>query len=78
MQSNIDGDFLIKIPIEDFKDSVVLIFSYIVMETKEVEVYKTKSDLKIEMILSDALLGSIIILKTKKKNIFTRVGNLFQ
>jgi|GEM_PF-1310061 len=78
VQSNIDGDFVIKIPIEDFKDRVVLIFSYIGMETKEVEVFKTKNNLKIEMILSDAVMGEVIIVKTKKRNIFTRIGNLFR
>jgi hypothetical protein len=78
VQSNFDGDFKIKVPINDFKDKVVLIFSYIGMETKEVEVYKTKSNLKIEMTLSHAVLGEIIIVKTKKRNIFTRIGNLFK
>ncbi|MDI1303882.1 MAG: carboxypeptidase-like regulatory domain-containing protein [bacterium] len=78
VQSNVDGDFLIKVPIEDFKDRVVLLFSYIGMETKEVEVSKIKSNLKIEMILSDALMGEVIIVKTKKRNIFTRIGNLFK
>jgi hypothetical protein len=78
VQSNIDGDFLIKVPIQDFKDRVVLIFSYIGMEPKEVEVFKTKSNLKIEMILSDVLMGEVIIVKTKKKNIFTKIGNLFK
>lgn len=78
VQSNIDGDFLIKVPIEDFKDRVVLLFSYIGMETKEVEVSKIKSNLKIQMILSDALMGEVIIVKTKKRNIFRRIGNLFK
>ncbi|MGQ7947141.1 carboxypeptidase-like regulatory domain-containing protein [Flavobacterium sp. WC2509] len=78
VQSNIDGNFIIKIPIEDFKDKVVLIFNFIGMETKEVEVFKTNSNLKIEMILSDALMGEVIIVKTKKRNIFKRIGNLFK
>jgi hypothetical protein len=78
VQSNVDGDFLIKVPNEDFKDRVVLLFSYIGMETKEVEVSKIKNNLKIEMILSDALMGEVIIVKTKKRNIFTRIGNLFK
>jgi hypothetical protein len=77
VQSNLDGDFKIKVPIEDFKDKVVLIFNYIGMETKEVEVYKTKSNLKIEIILSDAVLGEFTIVKIKKRNIFTRIGKLF-
>ncbi len=78
VQSNFDGDFKIKIPIEDFEDKVVLVFNYIGMDSKEVEVFKTKNNLKIEMILSDALMGEVIIVKTKKKNIFTRIGNLFK
>jgi hypothetical protein len=77
-ESNLDGDFKIKIPIEDFKDKVVLVFTYIGMETKEVEVFKTKNSLQIEMILSNALLGEIVIIKYKKRNIFTRIGNLFK
>ena len=78
VQSNFAGDFKIKIPIEDFEDKVVLVFNYIGMDSKEVEVFKTKNNLKIEMILSDALMGEVIIVKTKKKNIFTRIGNLFK
>ncbi|OCB71804.1 carboxypeptidase-like regulatory domain-containing protein [Flavobacterium crassostreae] len=78
VQSNFDGDFKIKIPIEDFKDKVVLVFSYIGMETKEEEVFKTKNNLKIEMILSDALMGEVVIFKYKKRNIFTRIENLFK
>ena len=77
-QSNFDGDFKIKVPIEDFKDKVVLIFSYVGLETKEVEVFKTKSDLKVEMVASEALMGAVVIVKTKKRNIFTRIGNLFK
>ncbi len=78
VQSNFDGDFKIKIPIEDFKDKVVLVFNYIGMETKEVEVFKTKNNLKIEMLLSDAVLGEVVIVKCKKRNIFTRIENLFK
>jgi hypothetical protein len=78
VQSNFDGDFKIKVPIEDLKDKVVLVFNYIGMETKEVEVYKIKSNLKIEMVLSDAVLGEIVIVKTKKRNIFTSIGKLFK
>ena len=78
VQSNFDGDFKIKIPIEDFKDKVVLVFNYIGMETKEEEVFKTKNSLKIEMILSDALMGEVVIIKCKKRNIFTRIENLFK
>ena len=78
VQSNFDGDFKIKIPIEDFKDKVVLVFNYIGMETKEEEVFKTKNNLKIEMILSDALMGEVVIFKCKKRNIFTRIENLFK
>lgn len=78
VQSNIDGDFLIKVPTENFKDKVVLIFSYIGMETKEVEVFKNKRNLIIDMIVSDTLMGEVIIVKTKRRNVFTRIGNLFK
>jgi hypothetical protein len=78
VQSNLDGDFKIKVPIEDFKDKVVLTFNYIGMETNEVEVFKAKSNLKIEMILNDAVLGGFEIVVIKKRNIFTRIGKLFK
>lgn len=77
VQSNFDGDFVIKVPVEDFKDKVVLFFSYMGAETREIEVFKTKRDLKIEMIFEESTMGAVVIVKTKR-NIFTRIGNLFK
>lgn len=77
VQSNFDGDFKIKIPSQDFREEVTLVFNYIGMETKEVQLSTTKNHLKIEMILSDALMGEVIIVKHKKRNIFTRIGKIF-
>lgn len=76
--SNFDGDFLIKIPTEDFNEKVILKFSYIGMVTKEVEVSKASNNLKIELIQSEAIMGEVIIVKYKKRNIFKRIRNLFK
>ncbi|TDD99096.1 carboxypeptidase-like regulatory domain-containing protein [Flavobacterium sandaracinum] len=78
VQSNFDGDFKIKIPLEDFRDEVTLVFNYIGMETKEVKLSTTKNHLKIEMIVSNVLMGEVVIVKYKKRNIFTRIGKVFK
>lgn len=77
--SNFDGDFSIKIPVEDFENRVLLLFIYIGMETREVEVYKANKTLKIDMIESEAMmLGEVEIVKYKKRSIFKRIKNLFK
>ncbi len=77
--SNFDGDFSIKIPSKDFEDKVVLLFNYIGMEPKEVEVFKANKSLKIEMVQSqDMLMGEVVIVKYKKRSIFKRIKNLFK
>lgn len=76
--SNFDGDFSIKIPSKDFEDKVILLFNYIGMEPKEVEVFKANKSLKIEMVQSqDMLMGEVVIVKYKKRSFFRRIKNLF-
>ena len=78
VQSNLSGDFTIRIPATSFRDKVVLEFNYIGMETQEMEVFKTKNNLQITMQMTDALMGEVVFVKTKRKNIFTRIGNIFK
>lgn len=78
VDSNFEGDFLIKIPVVDFKDRVILIFNYIGMESKEVEVFKTNNILKIEMVQSETIMGEVIIVNYKKRSFFKKIRSLFK
>jgi len=76
-QSNFDGKFLIKIPIEDFKNHVYLVFTSPGIKTSTVQVFdKSENSLKIEMADDGMLMGEVAF-TSKKKNIFKRIGNLF-
>jgi len=78
VSSDINGNFKIKIPSKQFNRKIILVFSYIGMESKEIEVTNTTKELKVEMSAAEQLLGEVIIVKRKKKTIFKRIGNLFK
>ncbi len=78
VQNNLEGEFKINIPVKDFENNVILIFSFIGMENKEIEIFPTNRNLKIEMIQeSQVLMGEVIIVK-RKNNIFRKIRNLFK
>ena len=78
VQTNLEGEFKITIPIKDFENNVILIFSFIGMENKEINIFRTNRNLKIEMIQgSQVLMGEVIVVK-RKNNIFRRIRNLFK
>jgi hypothetical protein len=75
--TNIDGNFIIKIPIEYFEGKVFLKFQYIGMKEFEKEIFKNQEKINIFLTEDDnELLGEVIIVK--KQNIFRRIGNLFK
>jgi hypothetical protein len=78
VSSDINGNFKIKIPLKHFNRKIILVFSYIGMESKEIEVTNTTKELKVEMSAAEQILGEVIIVKRKKKTIFKRIGNLFK
>ncbi|MBU0941339.1 MAG: carboxypeptidase-like regulatory domain-containing protein [Flavobacteriaceae bacterium] len=78
VNSDINGNFKIKIPSKYFNRKITLAFSYIGMERKEIEVTNTTKELKVEMSAAEQLMGEVIIVKRKKKTIFRSVGNLFK
>lgn len=53
VKSDKDGKFLIKIPVEKFKNRVFLRFESLNMETKEVEIFQKSKNLKIWMKSND-------------------------
>jgi hypothetical protein len=78
VQTNIDGEFKINIPVKDFENNVILVCSYIGMDNKENNIFPTNRKLKIEMIQGpQVLMGEVIIVK-RKNNIFRRIRNLFK
>jgi hypothetical protein len=77
VQSNYDGTFLIKIPIKDFEQKVYLDFQFIGMNTEEIEVFKNKTVLKIEMNSDGIFLGEMVV-RSNRPNIFKRFINLFR
>lgn len=74
--SDINGTFIIKIPLRDFSKSKLLLVHFIGMESKEIEVLKAANNLKIEMTPSEMLLGEVIIVR--KRNIFDRIRSIFR
>jgi hypothetical protein len=74
--TDINGTFTIKIPLQDFSKSKLLLVHFIGMENKEVEVLKAANNLKIEMTPSEMLLGEVIIVR--KRNIFDRIRSIFR
>lgn len=79
VQTNLEGEFKINIPIIDFENNVILIFSFIGMENKEINIFRTNRNLKIEMIQGpQVLMGEVIVSVKKKNNIFRRIRNLFK
>lgn len=76
VQTDKDGNFVIKIPIEKFEEKVFLRFQFIGMETIEKEVFKNQQKLNIQLVESDMLLGMVVVVK--KHNFFARIGNWFK
>jgi len=77
VQTNIDGEFKISIPVIDFENKVVLVCSYVGMNNKEIEILPTNRKLIIEMTGDNFLMGEVIVVK-KKNNIFRRIRNFFK
>jgi hypothetical protein len=77
VSSDFDGKFLIKILVKDFEQKVFLDFQFIGMKTEEIEVFKNKTELKVEMTNDGAWLGEAVFV-SKKPNIFKRFVNLFR
>jgi hypothetical protein len=78
VQTNIDGEFKISIPVNDFENNVILICSYIGMDNKQIEIFPTNRKLIIEMIQGpEVLMGEVIFVK-RKMNVFRRIRNFFK
>ncbi|MBK0369900.1 carboxypeptidase-like regulatory domain-containing protein [Flavobacterium agrisoli] len=74
--TDINGNFIIKIPIQDFDNKVFLKFQFIGLKEIEQQVFKKQEKLNIKLNTDDALIGEVVIVK--KQNIFRRIGNLFK
>jgi hypothetical protein len=74
--TNFNGTFTIKIPVQDYSKSKLLLVHYIGMESKEIEVIKTTNNLKIEMIPTEMMMGEVVIVR--KRNIFDRIRSIFR
>jgi hypothetical protein len=78
VQTNIDGEFKISIPVNDFENNVILVCSYIGMPNKEIKLIPTIRNVNIEMPKTiRIIMGEVIVVK-KKNNIFRRIRNLFK
>lgn len=76
VQTDVDGNFIINIPIENFKQNVFLKFKFLGMKEIEKQVFKNQQKLDIQLPINDELMGEVVIFK--RQNIFKRIGNWFR
>ena len=76
VQSDVNGNYTITIPYQDFEKKVFLNFSFLGMADIEKQIYKTQEKLNIKMGESTIWMGESVIVK--KPNIFKRIRNLFR
>lgn len=81
-QTDIDGVFTLKIPEAEFNHRVFLEFQFIGMETKEVEVFRTSDNIKVEM-KGSAYVGEAVVTRVggmhlKKQSVWKRFTNVFR
>ena len=74
-QSNLEGEFNLKIPSEKIGDKNFLVFSFVGFKTKEVRLYKNNKYFNIQMTEDNTPLGGIAIVQDR--NIFDKVGYFF-
>ncbi|TRO66802.1 carboxypeptidase-like regulatory domain-containing protein [Christiangramia sabulilitoris] len=74
-QSNLEGEFNLKIPTEKLGEKNFLIFSFIGFKMKEVRLYKNNKYFNIQMTEDLTPLGGMIIVQERK--IFEKVGYFF-
>ena len=78
VQTNINGEYKIRIPVNDFENNVILVCSYIGMPNKEIKLIPTIRNVDIEMPKSIRIIVGEVIVVKKKNNIFRRIRNLFK
>ncbi len=82
VQTDVDGNYSIKIPIQNFNKQVYIIFSFIGMEDQEIEIFKDSKHLNIEMKnlpnLSDSQAVLVGAIKRQKPMLFKRIINSFK
>ena len=61
--TDFEGHFSFIIPKNEIPQELILIFSYIGMETKEVKIKKNHEKIEIELISDNMLLGEVVIIK---------------
>lgn len=75
-QTDFDGNFSLKVPEENNHSDQKVIISYIGFRTKSICLSTFKVDSKISLLLSEDVLGGIVVVR--RKNIFRRIANLFK
>lgn len=77
-ETNFDGEFSIEVP--EKIENIILVFSYVGMETQEVSIKNNGRNkiLNVEMEEDpdQLLMGEVVV--TKKHNIFWKIGNMFR
>ena len=73
-QTDANGNFIINIPTENFKQDVFLTFQFIGLKDVKKQVYKDQQKIDIKM-LKSVWMGEVVI---KKQSIFRRIGNWFR
>lgn len=61
--TDFEGHFSLTIPKNEIPQELILIFSYIGMETKEVEIKKNNEKIEVELTSDNMLLGEVVIVK---------------
>jgi hypothetical protein len=81
--ADIDGIYLIKIPVENFNNRVFLVFQFIGMIDQEIEIFKDSRDLNVHLktdpkLDSELFSGYVGMVTIKKPNLFKRFTNSFK
>lgn len=76
VETDFDGNFSISIEKKDITKNLVLVISYIGLETQEIKIHNKTKFITVEMPEPNHLLGEVVVVK--KQNIFRRIGNFFK
>lgn len=80
VQADFDGKFSITVPREEVDPNLELSISYIGYDSKVIKIYESTEYLKINLEEQEVVLGGVIIVpyEVPSKNIFQKIGKLFQ
>ncbi|WP_405199100.1 carboxypeptidase-like regulatory domain-containing protein [Christiangramia sp. LLG6405-1] len=74
-QTNLEGEFNLKIPAEKLGEKNFLIFSFVGFEMKEIRFFRNNKFFNVQLIEDNTPLGGITIVQ--KRNVFDKVGYFF-